>query len=301
MTAISHDQNFKNLFQDFPKEALEWILPEVLREYGPIRQIEFPKQETRKRRLSDSHRALDLPILFRFDQAEIILWLLEFQEEKPRFSIHRLLHYTTDMTEAHPKAMIIPAVLFTDRTRWKKEPEKFLTHRFGNQLFLHFQYIPVHLFDLQAKDYYNSNNPLVRILLPKMRYEEAERGEVFRRALKGLFELTTLALFEKYVDFIDLYSSVPEPERLEVFRELEETPDEAMITFKQYLTNKGIEQGETRVLCRQLARKFGLSEEIVEAYLHRVKPTARIELSERILEWDSFGQAKDWLERHAVS
>lgn len=146
-----------------------------------------------------------------------------------------------------------------------------------------------------------------RILLPKMRYEEAERGEVFRRALKGLFELTSLALFEKYVDFIDLYSSVPESERLEVFRELEETPDEAMITFKQYLTNKGIEQGieqgidqgETRVLCRQLARKFGLSEEIVETYLHRLDPAFRMELCDRIFEWDSFEQAKDWMERHA--
>jgi hypothetical protein len=144
-----------------------------------------------------------------------------------------------------------------------------------------------------------------------MRYDEAERGEVFRRALKGLFELTSLALFEKYVDFIDLYSSVPEPERLEVFRELEETPDEAMITFKQYLTNKGIqqgieqgiergvEQGETRLLRRIIAKKFGLSPEIIDGYLRRLSPASRLELSDRILEWDSFGQAKDWLEQNA--
>jgi hypothetical protein len=134
-----------------------------------------------------------------------------------------------------------------------------------------------------------------------MRCEESERGEVFRRALNGLLELTSLALFEKYVDFINLYSSVPEPERLEVFRELEEALDESMITFKQYLNNKGIEQGENQLLCRMLARKFGLSEEVFETYLRRLNRGARMELSDRILEWDSFDQAKDWMERHAES
>ena len=303
MTVTSHDQNFKNLFHDFPREALEWILPEVFREFGPIRHVEFLRQEPRKRRLSDAHLALDMPILFRFDRREIILWLAEFQEDKTRFSIHRLLRYTTDMSEAHPDTLVIPTVLFTDRIRWQKDVARSVTHRFGNRLFLHFEYVFVRLFDLRAKDHYNSTNPLVRILLPKMRYEESERGEVFHKALKGLFDLTTLALFEKYVDFIDLYSKIPEPERLEVFRELEETPDEAMITFKQYLMNKGIDQGiqqgETRVLCRQMVRKFGLSPEVVAAYLAKLNEASRLELSDRLLEWESFDQAKTWMERHA--
>jgi len=30
----SHDHNFKNVFLDFPKEALEWLLPEVSKELG---------------------------------------------------------------------------------------------------------------------------------------------------------------------------------------------------------------------------------------------------------------------------
>ncbi len=36
----SHDRNFKNLFLDFPKEALAWLAPEVLDEWGPAQQNE---------------------------------------------------------------------------------------------------------------------------------------------------------------------------------------------------------------------------------------------------------------------
>jgi hypothetical protein len=139
MTTTSHDQNFKNLFQDFPREALEWILPDILREYGPVRHIEFLRQEPKKHRLSDSHLALDMPILFRFDRREVILWLVEFQEDKRRFSIHRTLRYATDMAEAHPRVLVIPTVLFTDRKRWKKDVPRELDHRFGERLFLHFE------------------------------------------------------------------------------------------------------------------------------------------------------------------
>ena len=32
MTQESHDHNFKNLLADFPKEALDWILPEAAEE-----------------------------------------------------------------------------------------------------------------------------------------------------------------------------------------------------------------------------------------------------------------------------
>ena len=36
---ISHDQNFKNVFLDFPKEALEWILPNIPAKMGEIRNV----------------------------------------------------------------------------------------------------------------------------------------------------------------------------------------------------------------------------------------------------------------------
>jgi hypothetical protein len=163
-----------------------------------VRHIEFIRQEPKKRRLSDAHLSLDMPILFTFDRHRIILWIVEFQEDKAKFSIYRLLRYTTDMTESHPEALVIPTVLFTDRTRWRKAVPKMIDHQFGNRCFLHFEYIFLKLFDFKAKDHYNSKNPLLRILLPKMDYPKAERGIVFRHALIGIFQLTSVVMFEKY-------------------------------------------------------------------------------------------------------
>lgn len=272
---------------------MEWILPEVLQAYGPVRHIEFIRQEPKKRRLKDSHLSLDMPVLFRFDCRQIILWLVEFQEDKAKFSIFRLLRYVTDMTESHPDALVIPTVLFTDRKRWRKDVAKELDHRFGERQFLHFEYILIKLFDFKARDYYNSKNPLVRILLPKMGYSETERKEVFRKALTGLFQLTSAFMFEKYTEFIDVYSGIPDEERESIYQELSEDQETAMIT--EYIKEKGIQQGEIQILCRLIGRKYGLSEKIVQTYLENQSPETLLELSDRILEWDSFDRVEKWL------
>jgi hypothetical protein len=90
------------VFRYFPKEALAWLLPEALDAYGQLEHIEFVRQELKKRKLSDTHLSLDMPILFRFAAGQLLLWLVEFQEDKQRFSIYRLLRYTTDMMERRP-------------------------------------------------------------------------------------------------------------------------------------------------------------------------------------------------------
>ncbi len=100
MSQESHDHNFKNLLADFPKEALEWILPEATEKFGAILKIEFIRQEPKKRKLSDAHLSLDMPILFSFEKGQILLWLVEFQEDKSRFSIYRLMRYVIDSAEA---------------------------------------------------------------------------------------------------------------------------------------------------------------------------------------------------------
>jgi hypothetical protein len=55
-------------------------------------------------------------------------------------------------------------------------------------------------------------NPVVKILLPKMNYRKDERIEVIRHAYSGLFQLASRMLFDKYVDFIDVYAEVSDEE-----------------------------------------------------------------------------------------
>jgi len=73
----SHDHNFKNMLMDFPKEALDWLLPDVSKGLGPIQQISFVREEPKKRQITDAHLSLDMPILYTFKKKRVLLWLVE--------------------------------------------------------------------------------------------------------------------------------------------------------------------------------------------------------------------------------
>ncbi|RLC08242.1 MAG: hypothetical protein DRI57_24395 [Deltaproteobacteria bacterium] len=307
MTQESHDHNFKNMFLDFPEEALEWILPETLEKWGPVHHIEFIRQEPKKRRLSDPYFDLDMPILFSFKDRQLLLWLVEFQEDKAKFSIYKLLRYTTDLMEAYPKALVIPTVLFTDRTKWRKDVARHLETSLSDRLFLHFEYVFIKLFDFNARDYYNSSNPVVKILLPKMNYTAEERWEVIRQAYIGLFELVSSVLFGKYIDFIDTYAEISEEERETLYHQVKESEETAMIA--QMLRNEGIQEGIQKgiqkglqeghiiLLSRQLAKKYHVYPEKLPAQLKCLSSEELLDLGERILECDSFQDIQLWIRK----
>ncbi len=237
-----HDHNFKNLFQDFPKEALEFFYPLALQKLGPVRDITFERQEPKKHVLSDAGLALDMPILFTFAKEQLVLWLVEFQEDKRVFSIYKLSRYTIDKMEANPRATVIPMVLFTDRKKWRKDVARGLESRFFDHLFLHFEYRFVKLFDFNARDFYNTRNPLVKVLLPKMNYKPEERMEVICQAYTGLFQLASRGLFNKYVDFIDTYAEVNPQEKEEMYHHIVQHKETVMLA--QYIRELGWKDGE---------------------------------------------------------
>ena len=135
----SHDHNFKNLFLDFPKETLHLFFPQAEASWGKVNGVEFLRQEPKKHNLSDPSLELDMPILFHFENQQLLLWLVEFQEDKAKFSIYKLLRYTTDLMEAHPDALVIPSVLFSDRKKWRKSVDLTLHAQMDDRLFLHFE------------------------------------------------------------------------------------------------------------------------------------------------------------------
>jgi len=225
---------------DFPNQALEWIFPEAIKNWGTVKDIEFVRQEPKKDKLFDSALELDMPILFSFEKKQLLLWLVEFQEDKSKFSIYKLSRYTIDYMEAYPDALVIPTVLFTDQKKWRKDVARELETKINNRVFLHFEYIFFKLFDFNACDYYNTNNPVVSILLPKMSYKPEEKSEVIKHAYYGAYKLAPL-LFEKYIYFIDIYAEVSEAERERIFKELEE--QEEMESFSQYIKDKGMKEG----------------------------------------------------------
>ena len=61
-----------------------------------------------------------------------------------------------------------------------------------------------------------------------MNYTPEERSEVIRQAYRGLFELVAPMLFDKYVDFIDIYAEIRKDEREALYKNLSEKEDTAM-------------------------------------------------------------------------
>jgi hypothetical protein len=271
MTRKSHDHNFKNIFLDFPNQALEWIFPQAIKKWGSVKDIEFVRQEPKKDNLSDASLELDMPILFSFEEKQLLLWLVEFQEDKSKFSIYKLLRYTTDYMEAYPDAVVVPTVLFTDRKKWRKDVMRELETKVNDEVVLRFKYIFFKLFDFKARDYYNTNNPMVRILLPKMNYKPEEKSEVIKHAYIGLYQLSPMR-FDKYIYFIDLYAEVSEAEREKIFKELEE--QEEMESFSEYIKDKGRLEGVTQAsidnILAVLEARFGQAPESIKNKLWNI-------------------------------
>ena len=273
----SHDHNFKNVFLDFPKEALEWVLPNIPPDLGKIQGVSFVRQEPAKRRLTDSHLSLDMPILYRFENGQVLLWLVEFEEKKGRFSIYRLLRYATDLMEQYPESLVIPTVLFTAAKAWRTDVRRALDIQLGKRHLMHFEYVLIKLFDYHARDYYNYPNPVVKILLPKMQYEPKERVEVIRQAYWGLFELVAPMLFDKYLDFIDVYAGIQAEEREALYRDLAEKEETAMLA--QYIKNKGFDEGIQQGI--QQGIRQGIQKGILQGLLEGITALIEIKFGDR--------------------
>ena len=142
-----------------------------------------------------------------------------------------------------------------------------LETRLNKQLFLYFKYIFVKLFDFKAIDNYNIENPVVKVLLPKMNYEPSERKEVIRRAYSGLYQLAPQMLFDKYIDFIDVYAEISEKEREDLYHEIAEHKETAMLA--QYIKEKGLQEGMQKGM--QQGMQQGMQKGIQQGEYNKLK------------------------------
>ncbi len=192
-----------------------------------------------------------------------------------------MAHYAIDSIEAYPDAQVIPTVLFTNRKKWRKDVLHELESRLSSQLFIYFKYVFVKLFDFKARDYYDSNNPVVKILLPKMDYNHDERIEVITQAYKGLYDLASHMMFDKYIDFIDIYAGISENERDKLYYEITEHKETAMLA--QYIRDKGIQQGIQQ----------GIQEGIQEGIQQGIQKGVQKNLKNNILKMYQKGMTTD--------
>ena len=259
--AVSHDQNFRNLILDYPRDALAFFaageapLPEDKVRIIPARQ------EQLQERLGEHFRELDVPLLVEWTDGhrEAILFTLEEETDWRRFSIHRLAHYCLDLSELFETERVVPVAIFL---RTADSVPESLTLGTERRIYLQFDYLACKLNEIPSERWQHSDNLVARVNLPNMRSAEHRRVEVYAQAVRGLLALESdSGKREKYLDFIDIYAGLTENERRRYRRQY---PEEGatMAGMFQRARDEGMQQGrvegERIVLERQLRRRFGI-------------------------------------------
>ena len=87
---VSHDQNFKNLVVDYPREALAFFAPGEAPRAGEPTRIVPVREEQLKDHLGDRFRRLDAPLLVEWEDGrrEAVLFAVEEETDPRRFSPH---------------------------------------------------------------------------------------------------------------------------------------------------------------------------------------------------------------------
>ena len=258
--AVSHDQNFKNLIVDYPRDALTFFAPAEAPVPEDDVRITPVRQEQLKERLGDRHRELDAPLFVEWadGRREAVVFALEEESDWSRFSPHRLAHYCLHLAEMLDTDRVLPVVVFLRNARRAPESLVLGTER---RAYVRFEYLTCKLAEKPAERWLDSDNVVARVNLPNMDSAGRDRVDVYAHAVRGLLTLETDgAKREKYLEFIDIYAGLTDNEMRRYRRE---HPEESSIVtgFIQRARAEGIEKGRVEggraVLERQLRKRFG--------------------------------------------
>ena len=305
---MSHDQNFKNLILDYPRETLALFAAAEAQAIDAGARILPIREEQLKERLGERFRELDVPLLVEWPDGRraALLFVLEEETDPKRFSIHRLAHYCLDLAELYGTDRVVPVVIFLHPGTY---PER-LDLGSEQRSYLQFSYLHTALFRLQAREYLDSDNIVARLTLPTMAFAPEEKFEVIAAATRGLTELEPDPERRlKYADFIDIYAMLDENE-WEAYRQRYPQEATTMTGFAERFTEQGRQQGykqghqqghqqgETHLVLRQLNRRVG---SVPDAYRQRIEslPVDQIEtLGEDLLDFTGPADLEAWLARH---
>ena len=269
---ISHDQNFKNLILDYPRDALTFFapsqapLPEDHVEFTPLRQEQLQQYP------GTHYRELDVPLQVEWTDGrrETTLFALEQETDQRHFSILRLIRYCVDLVELFNTNRVVPVVIFLGEAN--SAPASLAVGSVDHN-HLTFDYLSCKLKDIPYERWQHSDNLVASLNLPNMRYPAEQKLEVCSQAYDSLLALEPdRDKRAKYLEFIDIYAELNDNELQQMqLKYLEEKPN--MAGFAQHFRQEGLleglqegrVEGERTVLERLLHRRFGtLSPEITE-------------------------------------
>ncbi|MBZ2188585.1 hypothetical protein K8B33_05725 [Alcanivorax sp. JB21] len=238
----SHDQNFKNLILDYPRQALELFAPDEAAHLGEEVTFTPIREEQLKDRLSDRFLELDIPLLLEWPDGhrEALLFVVEHHTDPSSFSVHKLARYSLSLAELFHTDRVVPVVIFLKRPR--KVPDRIVL---GNEFFsyLQFRYIRCVLPELPGEHHMESPNLVARLNLPNMRWPPELKLAIYASAVRGLESLEGNPDKQaKYLGFIDIYARIDNNERM-LFEQIYQKEAATMTGFVERYEAIGKEKG----------------------------------------------------------
>ena len=209
--AISHDQNFKNLILDYPREALAFFAAAEAPSPEDRVRIVPARQEQLQDVLGGRYRELDVPLLVEWTDGrrEAVLFALEEESDRRRFSPHRFAHYCLDLAELFETDRVVPVAIFL-RGGAAQESLELGTEQ---HCYLAFDWLACRLGEMPAERWRDSGNLVARLNLPNMDSPPDRRVAVCAAAVSGLLALEPDPdKRAKYLEFIDMYAALTDNE-----------------------------------------------------------------------------------------
>ncbi len=174
---VSHDQNFKNLILDYPRQSLMFFAEQEAFDLAEDAKITPVRQEQLKDRLGDAFHELDTPLLVEWPDGSraAALFVAEEETEAGSFSIHRMCRYCVHLSELMKTDRVIPVAIFL---RTGKYPTS-LTLAGDRHTYLFFKIVACDLKRVPAEMHMESANIVARLNLPNMAYPPERKIEVF--------------------------------------------------------------------------------------------------------------------------
>ncbi|ASF46722.1 DUF4351 domain-containing protein [Methylovulum psychrotolerans] len=308
---IDHDRLFKELLTIFFTDFIALFQPELHGWLEPDSVAFLDKEIFTDIQGGERHEAdLVATVRFKGEPAYFLVHIEAQAKRRPAFA-RRMFKYFARLHEKHGLPVYPIAVLSYD-TPNTPEPDSY-TVSFPDKEVLAFRFSTVQLNRLNWRDYLGSHNPVASALMAKMAIEPKDRPRVKAECLRLLVTLKLDPARSRFISgFIDTYLRLQQ-EELQIFDHLIHTEflpteqEQAMelttswkeegiqLGIQQGLKQgiekgieqgieQGIQQGESRLLKRQLIRRFRTLPDELQARIETASPEQLGQWADNILE-----------------
>src|SRR5690625_4751199 len=219
---IPHDLLFKKLLKTFFEQFIEVFFPNFYRNID-FQSVKFVSEEIIPDAFKADQRRVDIVVEAKWKSTDsLIIVHVESQSYVQKDFNERMFHYYCIFYNKYRKS-ILPLALFTYDEPWNVD--RFAIE-FDTSKVVQFQYYPIHLKQLNWRDFMRVENPVSAALMSKMGYNEDERVKVTFEFVRMMQTLKIDRGKQEFLfQFFEMYLQLTEEEVEKLMAKIKRDPE----------------------------------------------------------------------------